>query len=670
MIMGRQPLRRLQQASVAIVLGGFSLSAGPSWAQLSDIQTYWGGQYIQSLNEQDVIGGFPDGTFRPNDQLTRAQFAAIVTNAFELDTNVPAPRFNDQLPGWAAPAIGAAAAAGFIAGFPDGTFRPNDVLTRAQAITVLTRAVIDGDGIPEAQIAPTLSIYNDASSIPNFARVWVATATDEELLVLYPDPRLVNAQSVATRGEVAALTYQALSKIGRTPIVNPPPGASVPGGTSSPIAGTPAEPLQPSVPVEQLTGPPVINEFLTRQELGRVNPGDTVTFFLQGSANSAATFSIPGVVVNIPMTETREGQYEGTYTFRSQDQAGQAPVIARIEREGLVTALQLSDKTVSIGDVADATFPVINELTPARDAAVTELQPVISAQYSDAQGIDLNSLSLFVNSVDVTNRVQRTSTGFTYQPAEALPTDRSTVVSVQIADVNGNTTLQQWSFRVQPPAGATPTPSPEATVTPTPTPTATPTPEPTATPTPEATATPTPTPTATPSPEATATPTPEPTATPTPEATATPTPEATGTGAPVDRTGEVEVAPATAPTATPTPQATATPTPAPTATPEATATPTPAATATPTPEAMGTAAPVDRTGEVEVESETEATDEPEVEATATPAPGVQTGEPTPTPEPSCIPVDPDAEESTETEDEEDSDLPPCPTPSPTSTPTP
>ncbi|MGF1574923.1 MAG: S-layer homology domain-containing protein, partial [Cyanophyceae cyanobacterium] len=478
--MGRQPLRRLQQASVAIILGGFSLSAGPSWAQLSDIQTYWGGQYIQSLNEQDVIGGFPDGTFRPNDQLTRAQFAAIVTNAFELDTNVPAPRFNDQLPGWAAPAIGAAAAAGFIAGFPDGTFRPNDVLTRAQAITVLTRAVIDGDGIPEAQIAPTLSIYNDASSIPNFARVWVATATDEELLVLYPDPRLVNAQSVATRGEVAALTYQALSKIGRTPIVNPPPGASVPGGTSSPIAGTPAEPLQPSVPVEQLTGPPVINEFLTRQELGAVNPGDTVTFFLQGSPNSAATFSIPGVVVNIPMTETRAGQYEGTYTFRSQDQAGQAPVIARIERGGLVTALQLAGRTVSIGDVADATFPVINELTPARDAAVTELQPVISAQYADEQGIDLNSLSLFVNSVDVTSRVQRTSTGFTYRPAEALPTDRSTVVSVQIADVNGNTTLQQWSFRVQPPAGATPTPTPAATATPTPT--ATPTAAPTATP--------------------------------------------------------------------------------------------------------------------------------------------------------------------------------------------
>lgn len=118
--------------TAALVISCSSLAwlGDPAWAQLSDISTYWGAQYIAGLNERQIIGGFPDGTFRPNESITRAQFAVIVTKAFGLDTNVPVRSFADPIPSWAAPSIGAAAAAGFVSGFPDGTFRPNDVLMR------------------------------------------------------------------------------------------------------------------------------------------------------------------------------------------------------------------------------------------------------------------------------------------------------------------------------------------------------------------------------------------------------------------------------------------------------------------------------------------------------------------------------------------------------------
>ncbi|MEN9212219.1 MAG: S-layer homology domain-containing protein [Thermostichus sp. DG02_4_bins_136] len=488
-------------AALVMSCGSLALVGDPAWGQLSDISTYWGAQYITGLYERQVIGGFPDGTFRPNESVTRAQFAVIVTKAFGLDTNVPSRPFADPIPSWAAPAIGAAAAAGLVSGFPDGTFRPNDVLTRAQAITVLTKAATNGNFIQDAnQIDQILSGFTDAGLVPNFARAPIATAVQESLLVLYPSPVQLNAQAVATRGEVAALTYQALAKVGRVPNLDPPVGAAIPGPgisteliaevtpTPEPLA-TPDIPIEPLV--ETLPTAPEVTTFFTREELGSVNPGDTFTVFLLGSPGAQGSFSIPGIAYNIPLRETRPGQYEGSYTFRSQDQASGVPVFARLERGGLVTLVQLPDRTISIGRVTDTTFPTISELTPANGATVDNPRPVISARFQDDQGIDLNSFTLLVNNVDVTAQAQLTQTSFSYTPTEPLPSDQPTLVALQISDTSGNTAIQQWSFRVQP-AAATPTPTPTPAATPTPTPT--PTPEATATPTPTPAATPTPTP--------------------------------------------------------------------------------------------------------------------------------------------------------------------------------
>lgn len=517
-------------AALVVSWGSLALVGDPVWGQLSDISTYWGAQYITALQERQIIGGFPDGTFRPNESITRAQFAVIVTKAFGLDTNVPSRQFADPIPAWAAPSIGAAVAAGFVSGFPDGTFRPNDVLTRAQAITVLTRAATNNTLIQDTnQVEQILAGFVDAAAVPNFARAPIATAVQESLLVLYPNPVQLNAQAVATRGEVAALTYQALAKVGRVPPLDPPVGAAIPGpGISTEILAevTPTpEPLPtPDIPpieplVETLPTAPEVITFFTREELGSVNPGDTFTVFLLGSPGAQGSFSIPGIAYNIPLRETRPGQYEGSYTFRSQDQAFEAPIFARLERDGLVTLVQMPEKTISIGRVTDTTFPTISELTPANGATVENPRPQISARFQDDQGVDLNSFALLVNNVDVTAQAQLTSTGFTYIPAEPLPTDQPTLIAIQIADTSGNTAIQQWSFRVQT-ATATPTPTPE------PTPTPTPTAEPTPTPTPAVTATPTPGST----PAATATPTAEPVAEPSPKTS--PEPEETSTPSP------------------------------------------------------------------------------------------------------------------------------------------
>ena len=494
--------------------GGGTIALVMSWssaglAQLIDIGGYWAAPYIQQLAEQQILGGFPDGTFRPNDSVTRAQFAAIITKAFGLDTNVPPRQFRDPIPGWAAPAINAAAAAGFISGFPDGTFRPNESLTRAQAMTVLTRAAGVAPLDP-SQVEPILAIYSDNATIPNFARASVAAATQAGLIVLYPNPSLINAARVASRGEVAALTQLALSKAGRLPALAVPPGAVIPGSPST----LPIEPLPvPTPPLEAPLTPPQIRDFLTRTDLNALRPGSTLDVILLGTPGSRASFSITGVTDGIPMTETRPGQYEGSYTIRSQDRAAAAVIEGRLEANGLVTITQLP-QTVRLGIPQDTNFPTIRAFTPANQATVANRQPTISAQFQDDQGIDLNSFNLLINNQNVTNQAQISRQGFTYTPARPLPANRPISVRVQIADTSGNTSFAEWSFSVTDPVpAASPSPTP---LPPTPVPTPPPAPA-TPVPTPPP-ATPVPTP-----PPATPVPTPIPVPpAPTPEPPATP----------------------------------------------------------------------------------------------------------------------------------------------------
>ncbi|MEN6461868.1 MAG: S-layer homology domain-containing protein [Syntrophomonas sp.] len=134
-----------------IVILIFSLAAitwtapGPAAATDSvvfpDINGDPNATFIKYLADRGLVKGFPDGTFRPNQGLTRAQATSLLVSAAGLRADASLPiSFKDVEPtNWAAPSIAAAAQAGFISGFPDGTFHPEEKLTRAQAISMILR---------------------------------------------------------------------------------------------------------------------------------------------------------------------------------------------------------------------------------------------------------------------------------------------------------------------------------------------------------------------------------------------------------------------------------------------------------------------------------------------------------------------------------------------------
>lgn len=189
-----------------------------------DIQGYWAQPYIEALVAQDVIAGFPDGSFRPTDPVTRAQFATIISKAFTPQPQRPAQQFKDvNQKFWAYQAIQTAYRGGFVAGYPGGLFQPQQAIPRVQSLVSLA----NGLGL-RANNPNVLSVYADAAQIPQYATDPVAAATSRQLVVNYPLPTQLNPNRDATRAEVAAFVYQALVNTGRAQAISSPYVVRVP----------------------------------------------------------------------------------------------------------------------------------------------------------------------------------------------------------------------------------------------------------------------------------------------------------------------------------------------------------------------------------------------------------------------------------------------------------
>ncbi|MFM9158629.1 MAG: S-layer homology domain-containing protein, partial [Dolichospermum sp.] len=182
-----------------------------------DTVGHWAEPFIRALVGMNLIQGFADGTFQPDEGMTRAQYTALIVAAFNPAAKRPRPEFTD-IPKdfWAARAIEIAARGGFVGGFSDRTFRQEQKVQRLQIIVSL----VNGLGL-SATNQKTL-VYKDQNKIPEYAQTAVTIATQQKIVVNYPDPDLLAPTREATRAEVAAMVYQALVAIQRTKIINSP----------------------------------------------------------------------------------------------------------------------------------------------------------------------------------------------------------------------------------------------------------------------------------------------------------------------------------------------------------------------------------------------------------------------------------------------------------------
>ncbi|WP_336786106.1 cadherin-like beta sandwich domain-containing protein [Paenibacillus sp. MMO-177] len=141
----------------------------------NDTAGHWAEKLIIDGAEQGWISGFPDGSFRPDQQVTREDFAVIVTKALGLhaDTQAGSHTFSDQadIAPYAVDAINLAYQKGLITGYEDGSFRPNAEITRMEMAVILMRTVGE-------QAATASTGFADDSHIASWAKPFVKAARD------------------------------------------------------------------------------------------------------------------------------------------------------------------------------------------------------------------------------------------------------------------------------------------------------------------------------------------------------------------------------------------------------------------------------------------------------------------------------------------------------------
>lgn len=183
---------------------------------LPDVPGNWAESEIRYMLTNNLMAGYVDNTFKPTREVTRAEFATMIRSVLNpsvsADPAVANRSFSDIAPHWVYSNILAVARAGFLSGYPDGTFKPNNNISRQEMIVSLA----NGLGLPGASPS-VLSIFSDRSDILSWAASPVANATAQGFIANYPDRSQLRPTANATRADVTVILYQVLRYQGRAP---------------------------------------------------------------------------------------------------------------------------------------------------------------------------------------------------------------------------------------------------------------------------------------------------------------------------------------------------------------------------------------------------------------------------------------------------------------------
>ena len=198
-----------KDASGNIGRASYDIAVGEGWTPaFTDTKDYWAATYVDYLYTSGITTGYSDGTFRPNQNITRAQFAVMLFRYLGLDeskyANVALPfADNSKIADYAVPAIKALYTEGVINGSTgsDGKlyFNPNSPLTRAQAATMIGRTQEKGYATVELT-------FTDAGKIPAYAKFYIQTMAAQGIIGGYTDGSFKPNNNI-TRGQMAKILY-------------------------------------------------------------------------------------------------------------------------------------------------------------------------------------------------------------------------------------------------------------------------------------------------------------------------------------------------------------------------------------------------------------------------------------------------------------------------------
>jgi len=182
-----------------------------------DVENHWAKDAINDMGSRMIIDGTGDGRFGPDQDITRAEFVALLVRGLGLKPENGATAFSDvKTSDWYSSAVNTAYAYQMISGFVDGTFRPNDKITREQAMMILSKAMtITGlkAKLSAQSENATLRSFRDAADVSGWAQSSVADSVQAGLVSGRSASKLAPKASI-TRAEIATIIQRLLQKSG------------------------------------------------------------------------------------------------------------------------------------------------------------------------------------------------------------------------------------------------------------------------------------------------------------------------------------------------------------------------------------------------------------------------------------------------------------------------
>lgn len=170
--------------SLVLALACWLMPAAPITADaatFNDTANHWAQVYIDKAVEKNIVKGYGDGSFRPESPVTRAEFITMLNNAFGLTYTENSVFADVPRDIWYYDGVCKAVSAGYISGYADGRFCPDNYVTRQEAAVMFARIV------PSRGFNKDLSNFNDGGSVPEWARDSVSRIVAKGYLGTYGD---------------------------------------------------------------------------------------------------------------------------------------------------------------------------------------------------------------------------------------------------------------------------------------------------------------------------------------------------------------------------------------------------------------------------------------------------------------------------------------------------
>ncbi|QUL54540.1 S-layer homology domain-containing protein [Paenibacillus tritici] len=215
---------------ISMLLGSLgSVSAAPA---PKDIQGHWAQKQLQSWLDKGYLGGYPDGTVKPNKAITRGEYVALINRLFGF-TDTASISFTDvKKSNWVYSEVSKAVKAGYIGGYENNTFRANNPLTRQEAAVIAAKVL-------KLSTSSTPLKFKDNAQISAWAKAAVASAAGKKIINGYPDGTFGPKKSLTRAEAVGIISNSVMHKPGTGGGVTPmPTPTTTPAPTATPVPTT------------------------------------------------------------------------------------------------------------------------------------------------------------------------------------------------------------------------------------------------------------------------------------------------------------------------------------------------------------------------------------------------------------------------------------------------